>query len=157
MSSFPSRPLRFTSHLHPGRVSPHCGSWYLCLTSTNVTSQLNPVPKKLHLSSIHPGTISRLSSVIYMIFTSTHVLCQLHPDHKILLSLPFILHLASTQVLIFVSHLHQVSYYLQPALKMCGPPPCRSHLTPYRSRYEYRIPLHPVSPPPRPRYSHLTI
>ena len=142
---------------------PTSTSWcrYSCLTSSQavshlhpslkiyVTSQLNPVPQKT-ASQLHPGTISRLSSIICMIFTSTHVLCQLHPDHKILLSLPSISHLASAQVLIFVSHLHQVSYYLQPALKMCGPPPCRSHLTPYRSRYEYLIPLHPVSPPPRP-------
>ena len=154
MSSFPSRPLRFTPHLHPGRVSPHCRFWYLCLTSTHVVSA-KPSSQKI-ASQLHPGTISRLSSVIYTIFISTHVLCQLHPDHKILLSLPSIVHLASIQVLIFVSHLHQVSYYLQPALKMCGPPPCRSHLTPYRSRYEYCIPLHPVSPPSRPRYSHLT-
>ena len=147
--------LIFVSHLNPCDVSAKP-------SSPQIASQF------------HPDTISRLSSVIYMIFTSTHVLCQLHPEHKILLSLRSILHLASTQVLIFVSHLHQVSYYLQPALKMCGPPPCRSHLTPIQVEIWVSHPstscltstkapiltshlhLGRVSPHPMSRYLHLS-
>ena len=152
MSLFPSRPLRFTSHLHPGRVSPHCRSWYLCLTSTHVTSQLNPVPK----NCISAPPRHYLKAIQHYIHDFHIHPCPVSIASRSQDSLPPILHLAYTQVLIFVSHLHQVSYYLQPAINMCGPPPSRSHLTPYRSRYEYRIPLHPVSPPLRPQYSHLT-
>ena len=96
MPSFPPRPLRFTSHLHPGRVSPHCRSWYLCLTSTHVTSQLNPVPKNLHLSSTqalsqgYPALcpVSITSRSQDSALTSIHFASRVHPDADIRVSPP---------------------------------------------------------------------
>ena len=50
--SFPSR---YTSHIHPGRISPQCRSWSLYLTLIHVMSQPYPVSPKLHLYQLHPG------------------------------------------------------------------------------------------------------
>ena len=69
--SFPSRPLRFTSHLHPGRVSPLCRSSYLCLTSILVTSQLHPGPE--NCISALSRTISKLPRMLYVLFISIPV------------------------------------------------------------------------------------
>ena len=65
--SFPSRSLRCTSHIHPGRISPQCRSWCSYLTLIHVTSQPHPVPPKLHLNSIQaPSQISQTYSTFYV-------------------------------------------------------------------------------------------
>ena len=84
--SFSSSPLRFMSHFHPGRTSPQCRSWYLCLTSIHVTSQLHSVPPKLHLRhhlkpiqhhsicvSHHFGPVSTVSRSQAYCINSSHV------------------------------------------------------------------------------------
>ena len=145
--SFPSRPLRFTSHLHPSRVSPQCWSWYLCLTSIHVTSQLHPVPADCILaqSRHHPKVVQFSIRVCHIpsrfcinciqitgfCLNSTHVPSDLSQCPYISISPSSMLRLASIQVPIFASHLHPSNV---------SPPTSYKHMR----QTSMQVPSHPI-------------
>ena len=173
--------LYVLSHILPGPLDSHltsipvvsqCRSWYLCLTSTHMTFQLNPVPPKLHLSPTQAP--SQGYPALYTRFSHPSMSC-----------------VNCIQITRFWSHFHpfcvsppsrcwyscltsiKVLYHLQPALNMCGPPPCRFHLTPIQVElwisppstscltftkapiFTSHLHLGRVSPQPMSRYLHL--
>ena len=144
----------YASHLHPGHVSPSCGSRKLhlvsiqvqsethpgiimCLTSIHVLPHLHPCPPSMHrFTSIHvPKFFNSCCSQVMMLASTIHPFHVSHPSRsrELLLSSILVppLHI---QVSRCVSQPNPGATAL-PRLNICTPSPPRTRLTQFRKHF----------------------
>ena len=113
---------RFTSSLHPGRVSPQSRSLHLGPIFIQMTSQLQPGHENC-ISLFHPGNISNQSRSQDVRLTSLQVLRDQHRGPDVLVSLPSTHHQRSNiRAACYLS-----LYHFHPSSEKCMSVPSRHH------------------------------